>query len=983
MTEGKYYRVLLEADDDEGNAAHRTVMAYGSNSKTQQRDFYNIKIENGEEFESSNTPWVSVEKRFDIGEKVRAAVYNDESPLSEDTPGRFLFLELQDGLQKYEVEDSPRYDFEFENEHSPNVFIDGIWFDGKTYHDAFEEAAYYNNELARLNIEVTSDKDKYEPGDEVTLSVKVTDQNGSPSAAEVNLNLVDEAYYKVAYDNFVDPLDDVYAQVSPGVITTYDSHEETFASSSAQEGLGGCFTGDTLITMADGTTKYISEIRPGDQILTKAREFSSELVPGEVVNTVKHLVGEYLVVNDNLEVTGEHIVFVNGKWDYAANLELGDVMFDKDGNEIEIFDIRVVKDSVWVYNFEVRDYHTYFANGLYVHNEKDGGSVRSDFEDVALFESVSVGGNGKGKVTFELPDNITSWRVVAKGIDSDDLEAGSSVSNIAVSLPFFVDAISNTEYSVNDKPWIKVRAFGDAIGSDTEVNFEVEAEGGMDIEGDFSFEALAGKGEYVKLSDLQIGEQSIAVGGSSGDYVDAIRESFEVKGSRLKKNLRNLVRNVTEKSKIETSDDFMTDVYFIDGGVAFYYFDLLDLYYTDGDRLDQRASRAIAAELMKEHFGEDRYYDDSDIVENYQSRGLKLLPYGSVDLKLTAMALMAETDVERYDTADLKKYLYDIYQDTDSNLEEVVLALLGLANLNEPVLVSLNEIHNENSLSTVEKLYIALAFESLGSNEDALEIFNEVVGELADDEEMTYETALGAVLAAGLGKDQHASLLWEFVELTGFEDDLTNFAELAFIKRSISQVPRRSVEFRVNSEKVELDKLQSHPVLVMPGDDLKVSSVKGNLAAVVFYREYGDVEDFDGDERLSISRSYKVDGGGSQDALTEGELVEISLDVSFNGRSTSPFFSISDILPSGLRLVTGPIAATSDYNLERYRPYRVDGQEVSFYWFADDETSRTFTYFARVVNPGEFYAEPATVTSFFDTNLVNISNSDVITIKAE
>ena len=84
-----------------------------------------------------------------------------------------------------------------------------------------------------------------------------------------------------------------------------------------------------------------------------------------------------------------------------------------------------------------------FADGYYVHNEKEG--IREDFADVALFKTVKTGGDGTATAEFTLPDNITSWRVTAQGL-SRNMDIGSSVSKIPVSLPVFVDvAIEGVE----------------------------------------------------------------------------------------------------------------------------------------------------------------------------------------------------------------------------------------------------------------------------------------------------------------------------------------------------------------------------------------------------------------------------------------------------------------------------------------------------------------------------------------------------------
>ena len=79
---------------------------------------------------------------------------------------------------------------------------------------------------------------------------------------------------------------------------SYFTHNNPLNTKNDLGGKGGCFKGETQISMADGSTKAIKDIQKGDKILTKESEFSGRLIPAEVVGkTVKH-VSEYLVINE-------------------------------------------------------------------------------------------------------------------------------------------------------------------------------------------------------------------------------------------------------------------------------------------------------------------------------------------------------------------------------------------------------------------------------------------------------------------------------------------------------------------------------------------------------------------------------------------------------------------------------------------------------------------------------------------------------------
>src|SRR5690606_5080053 len=173
--------------------------------------------------------------------------------------------------------------------------------------------------------------------------------------------LVDEAYYKAVYDQLTHPLDDLYENSEVGEIYSYTSHKNPLTGFMDGEGKGGCFVAGTRILMADGSYKAIEKIRPEDWILTKKSFYSSQMVQAKVKNTVKHDVDSYLVINETLKVTPEHVLFVNGQFQLARSVQKGDHLLDKDSQWVEVQSLRQVVEPVEVYNFEVEDQHTYFA----------------------------------------------------------------------------------------------------------------------------------------------------------------------------------------------------------------------------------------------------------------------------------------------------------------------------------------------------------------------------------------------------------------------------------------------------------------------------------------------------------------------------------------------------------------------------------------------------------------------------------------------
>jgi len=131
----------------------------------------------------------------------------------------------------------------------------------------------------------------------------------------------------------------------------------------------GCFTGDTKILMVDGSYKEIKDIKAGDYIITRKAPDSNELVKAEVIRSMVYDGWDgYLIINNKLKVTTNHMIYVNGEWKEAGEIRIGDRLVNEKGEKFVVKSLEKVDKQVKVYNIEIEGYKTYFANGIYVHN---------------------------------------------------------------------------------------------------------------------------------------------------------------------------------------------------------------------------------------------------------------------------------------------------------------------------------------------------------------------------------------------------------------------------------------------------------------------------------------------------------------------------------------------------------------------------------------------------------------------------------------
>ncbi len=980
MDNDAIYQVQVQTKDNQGKPAYSTrTVSNNLNNYASSYLYMDVlgKDENGRSM-------------FDLDEEVEVVFNKGEGPLSVGTEGEFLFIKLSNGYKDHTVENTPKSVFEFSENYIPNVQVAGVWFNGVSYSSAYDATVYFNKEVRRLDVNIESDKEFYNPGEEVEMTIQVTDQNGEPVKSEVNLNLVDEAIFKLVYDQTEDPLSDIYSFVSSGTLKEGDTHQNPLSNFEGDGGKGGCFVAGTEILMEDGSVKAIEDIQPGDRILTKKKEFSGELVPGNVVKTLEHYVDGYLIINDDLKITPEHVLFVNGRWMTAHEVRLGDKLLGKDGELVEVYNIEESQESVMVYNFEVEEYHTYFADGFYVHNQKGGNDVRKNFEDTAAFMTLATDTNGFAKANFTLPDNITSWRVMAKAIDNDELQAGFKVSSIDVSLPFFVDIVMNDSYSIKDKPVVKLRAFGEEIEVDDLIRFVVNIED-LGLEESDSLETEAFGSSYFELPELKLGKHKIGLSGElfsaeDDNFTDAILEEFEVVGSRFKENIVEHFVDVKSSDDITMNEIGYSEITFINGGIAGQYQDLMRIYFDSGERVDQLISETIASKLASKYFTET-WSTSNDVSENllrYQddsSGGIKLFPYGSEDLELSASVAFIDSENDYFNSFKLADYFYGYLLDEESNLSEIVQAMFGLASLGEPILNSLYEIKDEESLKVEDKIFIGLGLIALGDIDGAEDYYTseDLYDELSEGRFDDNLVGFGAMYAANIGELNESAELWNLIDIK-WRDDL--FLErLGIVKSELENSSTEDLRFKItysdgDSEVIDLGKFETFNLIANQTFEIEIE--KGDLDAVSRFEKFINSDEVETDSRISIQRSYYVDGVETNQ-FTEGDLVKIILEVDAENNFKDTGFEITDILPSGLRVVTGYQSRGGIDTI--LRPHGIEEQEVYFYWWNGEYSSRTLEYYAKVVSPGEYYAEPAKIEASENSSMINISQENTIYIE--
>lgn len=990
------YRIRFKIYDDQDRYDNYSSYLYYYDGRTFNR--YSSRNYNYYHFELPS------ETKYSVGDEVLAKFMRNDEPMPAGKD-QYLFMQLQNGLQEYSIDSQYEYKFKFEQRDMPNVNIAGVYFTGHSYITAhtsyYNRAVQFNTDNKKLKINIQTDKGQYKPGEEVEISLQVSDIDDKPVKTEVNLNLIDEAFYAIIEDT-ADPLGNIYANLSTGSIFSKTSH---YAISDQFGGVekGGCFARGTKILMADGNEKVIEDIKVGDKIKTFTDPINLELAEGKVTEIFQHIISEYLIINNELKVTPEHLVYASHRFQEAGALKIGDWLLNYKGEKVFIQSIKIEHEIISVYNFQVDSRHTYFADSFYVHNEK-GGGPREFFTDAALFESVQTNNQGKAKLKFILPDNITSWRVTAQGI-SKNLFVGTNVVKIPVSLPVFEEVTIGNEYLVEDKPIARLRAFGAALNKNDQTTFTIKAPS-MGVDQSAPLTALAFQPAYFALPDLKIGNYNIIYELKTEKGEDAVKLPINVIKSRMQAQFAKNEK-LTIDTKVTAENNQSIIVVLSDQGQNQLYCPLQNLSWSWGDRVDQIMSRKKARILLQNFYNEEIKLPKFEAF-NYQvqSGGITLLPYSSEELELSAR--VAAVGALDFDQESLAQYFFKKLEDKNSNREEISLALFGLASLKKPVLPRIKLWLTRDDLSAKEEIYLAQALFDLGDKGKSRKMYYEIMEKYAEkkdphiiirvsekSDEIFHATALAAVLAASLntpeangffnylienqklwGKNKNSENLFNLEKLNYIEHTLPNLkpspAKIAY------ELFNKRKEVKITGGSIHSFKLEPKHV-----NELKFLSIEGDVGISTRYTKPIDLAEIAKDSDISIKREYYVNGKKTN-SFKEADTIEIRLYPSFGSKALNGYYQITDILPSGLAPIINIYSRDRSYNCHYWYPYNSDGQMVKYRihrdWRNDYCGGNYIVYYARVKNCGGYKAEPAIIQSFINPDYINYSKVETVKI---
>lgn len=991
-----FLKAVFTADDETG----KRVM---SSSQS-----YDYSPQNGNSsLNLTNTDLNNNITSYKVGDQVHlhTALTGDQKPVDNHT----LIISYQEGLRNAELIEQTDYTATFSSAYVPTMSYLAVRVMPNGFLESQNISASFDKEQKRLNVAIESDKPRYRPREEVNLKIHITDKDKKGAQAIANVGVVDEALFNITPWGYgSDILNNLYADIAANPYSLSTSYVTNFRNGAEK---GGCFLAGTNITMSDESQKKIEELRVGDEITTFSNEQSTTKAKSIIQGVSAHDVKGYLLINDKLKVTPEHKLYLSGRWQLAGQAKIGDYLLNAQHQSETISDIQYVEGKVKVYNIIVGRYHTYLAEGYYVHNAEKGGGgdARNFFEDTPLYHQYEADADGNIKASFRAPDNLTSWRVSVNAYDRQNFQAGGDYKLVPVGLPLFADAVVAKEYLTGDQPVIKLRVFGSDYKSDQPVSFSVESDS-LHIK--FATTTMSPEID-LPLGTLMAGQYRLNVSIMQGQLKDTLEKTFKVVDNYIRQYQSANQDLNAGTPNLKGNDKGFTDLVFVDAGKGQFFDRLLNLNWRGSSRSDIQAAAFLAAKALNENFYQGKNYFQNELdLSNYQQNDaiVSLLPYSSTNLGLAAE--LADALPEKLDNSRITTGLTNkLDQLGSSSPEELSQALYGLAALSSsPDLPLMNYLINNASTSLEAKIYLGLAFEKAGDRETARKIyFAHLQPRLivtngqahlnlnADQTRNAKMTALLGILASRLETGPTAETVKQILAYLYNqppEDDSTALEEAMILKSEIAKQPTSdaSFNFQTNSRKGKVNLSQGRSYYLTLGSaelkSLDISDVSGKPQAISYYEASANPGDLAKSRLISVTRTYLVNGHETTN-FKEGDLVQVRLDPNFTASAPDEDYQVVDYLPSNLKPITSEyssdVVADTDCNPIWY-PTKTTEEALYFTtgkWFGKTPgcAHRTINYHARVVNKGQFRAQGAVIQSLKNLDLENISAESMISVQ--
>ena len=362
---------------------------------------------------------------------------------------------------------------DLQERHVPNIYLAGTMVaDHQIYADMKQVIVPPTRNF--LDVEVSADREQYQPGEEGTLTVRVRDHQGRPVAAEVALGLVDESTFYIQSDYAADPRQYFFGQKRSHVV---------WNSSSFQLKRYADLVDDDEGQLVDRREALQRQVRVSGGMDNERRDYDLYAANRAVGFASKSAVAE-----------GE----VGGRYRYA--------------------------DAIMPMSEEMAAAPGLAGGGP----QQPAVQVRSDFRSTALWQpDVVTGADGTAAVRVTYPDSLTTWRATAR-VATMGSEFGTATSSTRTQKPLIVRLQAPRFFVVGDTATISAVLNNNTDAAMT-VTPSLDVEG-VNVVGNAAPRVQVPAGGEARLdwvvSVSAPGPVRLAVSGRAGEHSDGMERGF-------------------------------------------------------------------------------------------------------------------------------------------------------------------------------------------------------------------------------------------------------------------------------------------------------------------------------------------------------------------------------------------------------------------------------------------------------------------------
>lgn len=637
---------------------------------------------------------------------------------------------------------------------------------------------------------------------------------------------------------------------------------------------------------------------------------------------------------------------------------------------------RELYDMVFYPN--IAKYASYNGPGYSGPGEKGGGGgenpIREKFQDTALFATGRTDANGKLKLNFTLPDNITSWRMTSLAI-TDKNWGGNTKSNIIATRDFYVTPMVNSTILGGDDFVVGLRGAGRAVAEADQVQYTVTVESDKK-----QVQTLtSGLRDYgwVTFPGLPLGDYTVVIRGECKDYNDTVRLPFSVIATGIETAQVKTVNLATPLTLSPLRYPVMMTVY--DKNMLVYNRVRENLLYTNGPRADMRVAQAYLYDTMAADgnvwYGLGEKQDLSDLHNTV----ISLLPYSPKDWDITAKLYLALPDMFPMETESMRFWVdktstpesWDAATGSDTSFM-ILRALMGEYAPVDPLTAT---------GSYVEKLNLAIAAAVQGDTKLAQTTYDTLVtpnlktltgvsgetvvyipGQGADSEKESTAAALRLALVLDT-KDADPLMSYLLQKQSYYDPYIAE--QLLYMTRKQSSGGGAKASYTLDGKNVPLvlnDSVTLPPLSKNQLENLKPKVQSGEVYADVYYTAAATSADITKKKIPVIKTIAPVEGN----EFKVGGLVKVTITPDLAGFDKGIGESdlvIDDYLPTGIKFEAFNSAKTEAWSIGDWWLNLRQNQRLRFTAQTENGKFTSVSYFARCAYPGSYKVEGSFVSS--------------------